>query len=97
MAEHGPREILLTQSAGVTVYADGKFYHAPFRSRNLTGRTGRGDTCFAVYVAKRLTADPEEACRWAAAVTTLKQERPGPWRGRSAEETNACERYERTL
>jgi sugar/nucleoside kinase (ribokinase family) len=32
-------------------------------------------------VGKRLSASAEEACRFAAAVTTLKQEQPGPWRG----------------
>jgi len=32
-------------------------------------------------VGRRLTTPPEEAIRFAAAVTTLKQERPGPWRG----------------
>jgi len=32
-------------------------------------------------VGKRLSAPPEEAARFAAAVTTLKQEQPGPWRG----------------
>jgi len=32
-----------------------------------------------------LSASPEEACRWAAAITTLKQEQPGPWRGSPAD------------
>jgi sugar/nucleoside kinase (ribokinase family) len=85
LAALGPREIVLTQSSGVTVYADGQLYQAPFTPRNLSGRTGRGDTCFGTYVAKRLSASPEEACRWAGAVTTLKQERPGPWRGTPAD------------
>ena len=85
LAAFGPREIVLTQSSGVTVCAEGKLYQAPFTPRNLTGRTGRGDTCFGTYVAKRLSASPEEACRWAAAVTTLKQEQPGPWRGTLAD------------
>lgn len=81
LAAYGPREVVLTQSSGVTVFADGEFYHAPFTPRSLAGRTGRGDTCFATYVGKRLSLPPDEACRWAAAVTTLKQEIPGPWRG----------------
>jgi sugar/nucleoside kinase (ribokinase family) len=85
LAALGPREIVLTQSSGVTVYAGGQLYQAPFTPRNLSGRTGRGDTCFGTYVAKRLSASPEEACRWAGAVTTLKQERPGPWRGSPAD------------
>ncbi len=77
----GPREIVLTQSSGVTVFADGQVYTAPFTPRSLAGRTGRGDTCFATYLGKRVDASAEEACRWAGAVTTLKQEIPGPWRG----------------
>jgi sugar/nucleoside kinase (ribokinase family) len=85
LASYGPREVLVTQSSGVTVFADGHFYQAPFAPRSLAGRTGRGDTCFATYLGKRLAAPPEQACRFAAAVTTLKQERPGPWRGTVAE------------
>jgi sugar/nucleoside kinase (ribokinase family) len=81
LASYGPREIVLTQSAGVTVYADGQIHQAPFTPRRLDGRTGRGDTCFCSYVGMRLSAPPEVATRVAAAVTTLKQERPGPWRG----------------
>jgi len=83
LAAYGPpgNEVVVTQSSGVTVYADGQIYEAPFTPRSLDGRTGRGDTCFATYVGKRLSASAEEACRFAAAVTTLKQEQPGPWNG----------------
>jgi sugar/nucleoside kinase (ribokinase family) len=77
----GPKEIILTQSSGVTVYADGEFHTAPFTPRSLAGRTGRGDTCFSTYITKRLSADAETACRWAGIVTSLKQEVPGPWKG----------------
>lgn len=77
----GPKEIVITQSSGVTVFADGKFYTSPFTPKSLKGRTGRGDTCFSTYVTKRLTESAETACRWAAIVTSLKQEVPGPWRG----------------
>lgn len=89
LAAYGPREIVLTQSAGVMVYADGQVHFAAFTPRSLAGRTGRGDTCFATYLAKRLTCSPAEACRWAGAVTTLKQETPGPWRGAIAEVEHA--------
>jgi sugar/nucleoside kinase (ribokinase family) len=85
LAACGPREIVITQSLGVTVYAGGRFYQAPFTPRSLAGRTGRGDTCFATYVGRRLTTPPEEACQWAAAITSLKQEQPGPWRGSLAD------------
>jgi len=77
----GPKEIVLTQSSGVTVYTDGKYYEAPFIPRSLVGRTGRGDTCFCTYIAKRIKEDPLTACRWAGVVTSLKQEKPGPWKG----------------
>jgi sugar/nucleoside kinase (ribokinase family) len=87
LAAYGPSgsEVVVTQSTGVTVYAGGRIYEAPLTSRSLAGRTGRGDTCFAIYVGKRLNASPEEAARFAAAVTTLKQEQPGPWRGTLAD------------
>jgi sugar/nucleoside kinase (ribokinase family) len=85
LAAYGPKEVVVTQSSGVTVYADGQLYQAPFTSRALAGRTGRGDTCFATYVGKRLSASVEGACRLAAAITTLKQEQPGPWRGTLAD------------
>jgi sugar/nucleoside kinase (ribokinase family) len=85
LASFGPQEIVVTQSSGVTVYAAGDLFQAPFTPRSLDGRTGRGDTCFATYLGKRLSVDAGEACRFAAAVTTLKQEQPGPWRGSLAE------------
>jgi len=85
LADYGPREVLVTQSDGVMVFAGGRVYQSPFTPRSLLGRTGRGDTCFAAYLGKRLTASPEKACRFAAAITTLKQEQPGPWRGTLAD------------
>ena len=85
LAGYGPREIVLTQSTGVTVWADGQIYQAPFTPRSLAGRTGRGDTCFASYLGWRLKASPAEAVRVAGAVTTLKQEHPGPWKGTPAD------------
>jgi sugar/nucleoside kinase (ribokinase family) len=60
-------------------------YTAAFTPHSLVGRTGREDTCFATYLAKRLVAPPEEACCWAGAVTILKQGQPGPWRGTPAD------------
>jgi sugar/nucleoside kinase (ribokinase family) len=81
LAAYGPREIVLTRPQGVLVYAGGEYHQAPFNPREVRGRTGRGDTCFASYLGRRLTADPEEACRFAAAMTSLKLEQPGPFRG----------------
>jgi sugar/nucleoside kinase (ribokinase family) len=80
LAGLGPAEIVLTHRDGLLVLADGRFYEAPFRPRQLVGRSGRGDTCIASYVARRLSASPEEATIWAAAVTSLKMEAEGPIR-----------------
>jgi len=89
LAGMGPEEIVLTHHAGVLVLAEGKFHEAPFRPRSLAGRTGRGDTCFSAYLGRRLLGDPPaEATRFAAALTTLKLECPGPFR-RSLEEVEA--------
>jgi sugar/nucleoside kinase (ribokinase family) len=85
LASYGPREVLVTESTGLTVFADGQIHQAPFRARSLRGRTGRGDTCLATYLGARLSASPEEATRLAAAITTLKLEQPGPWRGTLAD------------
>lgn len=85
LAGMGPKEIVLTQSSGVTAYVGGRFYEAPFHPRSLAGRTGRGDTCFAAYLAIRQSADPATACEWAGMITSIKQETPGPWKGTRTE------------
>lgn len=88
-ASLGPKEIVLTHSGGVLVHADGKFHHYDFHSESQAGRSGRGDTCVGTYVTKRLTLPPYEAGKWAAAVTGMKVERPGPF-NRSIAEVESC-------
>ena len=78
LAELGPKEIVLTHRDGVLVLAEGEFFAAPFLPQKQVGRTGRGDTCIASYVAKRLSAPPDAATVWAAAATSLKLEAEGP-------------------
>lgn len=78
LAGMGPREIVLTHRDGLLVYADKQFYEALFLPTKLIGRSGRGDTCIASYMAKRLTSSPAESTIWAAAVTSLKMEAEGP-------------------
>ena len=79
IASWGPAEVVLTHRNGVLVLADEHFYEAGFAPRELVGRSGRGDTCIASYVCKRLVAPPAEATVWAAAVTSLKLEAEGPF------------------
>jgi sugar/nucleoside kinase (ribokinase family) len=80
MADMGPSEIVLTHRHGLLVYAGGEFHEAGFFPQKLVGRSGRGDTSVAAYIAKRLTASPAEATIWAAAVVSLKLEAEGPFR-----------------
>jgi sugar/nucleoside kinase (ribokinase family) len=80
LSDMGPREIVLTHRDGVLVLADGKRYEAGFFPNKLVGRSGRGDTCVAAYLSRRLTDPPDRAVIWAAAVTSLKMEAEGPFR-----------------
>ena len=80
MADSGPSEVMITHRKGVLVYAFGEFHEAGFFPEKLIGRSGRGDTCIASYVSRRLTVPPEEATVWAAAVASLKMEAEGPFR-----------------
>ena len=79
LAAMGPKEVLLTHKGGVLVYADGEFFAGEFTPKKVLGRTGRGDTCFTTYCARRLSMSPAEAVSYAAAVTSLKMEAPGPF------------------
>ncbi len=85
LASFGPREVLLTHGDGALVYCDGVCHEAPWMPRQVRGRSGRGDTCTAAYLARRLTAPPADAVAWAAAVTSLKLEEEGPFRRDMAE------------
>jgi sugar/nucleoside kinase (ribokinase family) len=90
----GPDEVVLTHRDGLLVLADEQFYEAGFHPAVLVGRSGRGDTCLAAYVSKRLSADPAQATLWAAALTSLKMEAEGPFRRNVADvEALIRERY----
>jgi sugar/nucleoside kinase (ribokinase family) len=81
MRDWGAKEVLITHSEEVILY-DGKTMHsAPFDPANLSGRTGRGDTCFASYMTRRLDHGVEESLRYAAALTSIKMEKSGPFHG----------------
>jgi sugar/nucleoside kinase (ribokinase family) len=85
LAAQGPREVLLTHSGGVLVCHDGVIDEVPLAPREVRGRSGRGDTCTAAYVARRLSSSPADAVAWAAAVTSLKLEAEGPFRRERSE------------
>ena len=80
LATMGPKEILLTHEKGISVYTNNKLSFYPWKYKQINGRTGRGDTAFAAYVGSRINKTPEESLRFAAALTSLKIENPGPFR-----------------
>ena len=79
IADWGPREVLITHKDGVLVCAEGDIFEAAFTPQSINGRTGRGDTCISTYLASRLNASPEKSCAFAAAATSLKLEKEGPF------------------
>jgi sugar/nucleoside kinase (ribokinase family) len=94
LAQHGPREIVLTHRDGLLIYADQCYYDLQFYAQTLNGRSGRGDTCLGGYVAMRLSEPPREAGIWAAALTSLKMEKQGPFdRTRADIEELICSKY----
>jgi len=94
LLEFGDMELVLTHGAGVVVWALGAFHEAPFTPKSLVGRSGRGDTCLASYLAARISMEPKEATRWAAALTSLKMEAVGPFSGTRTDVEKALkERY----
>jgi len=77
----GASEVLITHSSEVLAYDGKEVFATPFNPSNLSGRTGRGDTCFAAYMTRRLNHGIEESLRYAAALTSIKMEKPGPFGG----------------
>ncbi len=79
----GAREVMVTHHTEVLVAAEDRFFRAPFTPKNLSGRTGRGDTCLSAYLAWRLSHGIQESVDYAAALTSIKMETPGPFQGTS--------------
>jgi len=77
----GAKEIMITHNKEVLIYNGKKHYTCPLKPRNLSGRTGRGDTCFSAYITERADKEIEEALLFAAALVSLKMESPGPFKG----------------
>ena len=82
----GAREILISHNTEMLAYNGTELLTCPVKARNLSGRTGRGDTTFAAYLAMRMTgADMGEALLYATACVSLKMETPGVFRGTKAD------------
>ena len=77
----GAKEVLITHNTEVLAYDGERVYTCPIKARNLSGRTGRGDTTFAGYITERQRAGVEEALLYCTALVSLKMETPGPFQG----------------
>jgi len=89
----GAKEIMITHNKEVIIYNGKKHYTCPLKPKNLSGRTGRGDTCFSAYITERLNKDIEDALLFASALVSLKMEKPGPFRGTRDEIENYIKKF----
>ena len=89
----GPKEVIITHKNGVLVYDGINNYQQPFILDKIIGRSGRGDTCGASYVYKRLSLEPKEAIKWAAAATSLKMESDTPLKNTKEEIETRVQKY----
>ena len=84
LAEWGVKEVLLTLgSLGSIIYAEGTFFKIPaYPAKNVVDATGCGDTYSMGYLYMRNKgASYEEAGCFAAALSTIKLEKSGPFSG----------------
>lgn len=81
----GCPETVITRADGVLARAHGVTYFEKFTNRSTVGRTGRGDTTFAAYLARRHDHDVAESLKFAAALVSIKMETPGPFQGTMAD------------
>lgn len=85
----GAKEIVISHNTEILAYDGREMLTCPIKARNLSGRTGRGDTTFGSYLAMRLTgADMGQALRYATACVSLKMETPGVFKGSRADVEN---------
>lgn len=77
----GCPEVLITRADGVLGNIDGEILWEPFTNTSVVGRTGRGDTTFAGYLASRLENDPAWSIKFAASLVSMKMEKVGPFSG----------------
>ena len=78
----GAKEVVITHNTEVIAYDGEKLCTCPIRARNLSGRSGRGDTTFAGYITERINQPMDKALLWATALVSNKMEKPGPYRGK---------------
>ncbi len=93
MYSWGAKEIVITHNTEVIAYDGNRIYRAPLKPRNLSGRTGRGDTTFAAYITERQDSSIQDALTFSAAMVSLKMETPGPFMGTREDVIAYIEKY----
>lgn len=84
----GVKEVLITLgSMGSVIYDGNRFYLIPaYKPKEIVDATGCGDTYMTGYLYRRAKGDGiEDAGRFAAAMSTLKIEASGPFKGTKEE------------
>jgi len=81
LIEMGARAVLLTDANGVTACDGADVARSAFSAYTLEGRTGRGDTCTAAFLVGWEARGLTGATRFAAEITSVKMQYPGPYRG----------------
>jgi sugar/nucleoside kinase (ribokinase family) len=81
LEDWGSSETIITSSEGALARSKGRTAFVKFTNRTTRGRMGRGDTLMGSYLARRLDHSVEDSLRFAAALTSIKLESTGPFRG----------------
>ena len=89
----GSKEVLISHNTGMLAYDGREFAAWPVVSRNISGRSGRGDTTMAAYITERQRRNMSDALRYATATVSLKMESPGPIKASRAEIEDYMERF----
>ena len=85
LREWGAKEVVITNSAEVLAFDGNEMYTCPIKARNLSGRSGRGDTTFAAYITQRQSHSMADSLLWATATVSTKMEAPGPYKGKGSD------------
>ena len=82
----GSPETVITCAEGAVGPQEGDNYvFFKFTNSSILGRMGRGDTVIGSYLARRLDHSVEDSLRFAVALTSIKLETAGPFKGNAEE------------
>ena len=81
----GSSETVITCAEGALAHRKGTTTFFKFTNSSIPGRMGRGDTVIGSYLARRLDHSVEDSLRFAVALTSIKLETAGPFKGNAEE------------